>query len=79
MRLYLLQRVYIADKYMTFGKAGEKNFKDTTGSIYVNRSVYSEKSHDFRISMERISSLIKLLHVEKWQKLLKILLCSKRK
>ncbi len=30
----LLQRVYIADKYMTFGKTDEKNFKDTTGSIY---------------------------------------------
>jgi tetratricopeptide (TPR) repeat protein len=30
----LLQRVYNADKYLKFGKAGEKNFKDTTGSIY---------------------------------------------
>jgi tetratricopeptide (TPR) repeat protein len=32
----LLQRVYNADKYLKFGKAAEKNFKDITGSIYAN-------------------------------------------
>jgi tetratricopeptide (TPR) repeat protein len=32
----LLQRVYNADKYMKFGKAGDKNFKDISGSIYAN-------------------------------------------